>query len=346
MEPPKKSKLPVIAAGLGIFLAVILLLLIIENVPFGNFLSPGQTTSTFVQYPSGGEITNATNIQISYPSNYQTLTEYALSMINQNRTSDGLNPVTLSPIPSGQQHADSMLQYGYFSHWDTQGFKPYMRYSLLNGTGYVEENVAYEYTSFPSFVSTQSVEHVIGDLEWQMMNNDSLCCNNGHRDNILNQYHNRVSIGIAYSSTYVYFVEDFETYLATLNSPITQGATVTISGNTSETLDPSSVQIFYDPTPTNLSASTLTTDFSMPYNQGTFAGGVVPPCNEILQTCQRFGQGVTVAATTWQVGSNSIDIQFSLSDFIAKSGNGVYTVYLVQGQNSNPEYLTSISVFI
>jgi uncharacterized protein YkwD len=346
MEPPKKSKLSVIAATLGIFLAVILLLLIIENVPFGNFLSPGQITSTFVQYPSGSEITNATNIHISYPSNYQTLAEYALSIINENRTSDGLSPVTLSPIPSGQQHADSMLQYGYFSHWDIQGFKPYMRYSLLNGTGYVEENIAYEYTSFPSFVSTQSVERVIGDLEWQMMNNDSLCCNNGHRDNILNLYHNRVSIGIAYSSTYVYFVEDFETYLATLSSPITQGVTVTLSGNTSETLDPSSVQIFYDPTPTNLSASTLTANYSMPYNQGTFAGGVVPPCNGILQPCQRFGQGVTVSASTWQVASNSIDIQFSLSDFISRSGNGVYTVYLVQGQNTSPEYLTSISVFI
>jgi uncharacterized protein YkwD len=345
MEPTKKSSLPGIAAVLGIVLIVILLLVTITHFPLGSLLSPRQSTSTFVQSPSGGEL-NSTNIQVSYPSNYQALAGYALSIINQNRTSEGLTPVTTSPIPSAQQHADSMLQFNYFSHWDTQGFKPYMRYSLLNGTGYVEENIAYEYSSFPSFVSTQSIEHVIGNLEWQMMNNDSLCCNNGHRDNILNVYHNRVSIGIAYSSTYVYFVEDFETYLATLHTPITGGNVVTLSGNTSETLNPTSVQIFYDPTPTNLSATTLTNDYSTAYGQGTFVGGVVPTCNGILQSCERFSQGITVGASTWQVGSNTVNIQFSLSNFVAKAGQGVYTIYLVQGSVGDPEYLTSISVFV
>lgn len=26
-----------------------------------------------------------------------------------------------------------MLYYDYFSHWDTQGYKPYVRYTLLGG---------------------------------------------------------------------------------------------------------------------------------------------------------------------------------------------------------------------
>lgn len=345
MESTKKSSLPGAAAALGIILVAFLLFVIATNFPIWNLLSPGQSTSTFVQGPSGNEL-NGTNIQISYPANFDQLESYTLAIINQNRTSEGLLPVTLSPMPSGQQHADSMLEYNYFSHWDTQGYKPYMRYSLLNGTGYVEENVAYEYSSFPSFVTTQSVERVIGSLEWQMMNNDSQCCNNGHRDNILNQYHNRVSIGIAYSPTYVYLVEDFENYYATLKTPINNGSTVTLLGNTSVVLSPNSVQIFYDPTPTNLSVSTLSNDYNTAYGQGTFVGGVVPPCDNLLQPCQRFSQGITVAASTWQVGANAIDIQFSLSNFIAKSGQGVYTIYLVQGPTSNPDYLTSISVFV
>ena len=119
----------------------------------------------------------------------------------------------------------------------------------LSGTGFVEENVAYEFTSLPQFTSTHSIEHAIGSLEWQMMNNDSACCANGHRDNILTPYHNRVSIGVAYDATHVYFVEDFETFLTSLNTPISQGNSVSLVGNTSGNISPTSILIFYDPTP-------------------------------------------------------------------------------------------------
>ena len=256
-----------------------------------------------------------------------------LLAVNNQREQDEprIEPGNHESDPLGQQHADSMMQNSHFSHWDTQGFKPYMRYSLLNGTGFVEENIAYEYSGFPSFTSTQSVERVIADLEWQMMNNDSACCSNGHRDNILNQFHNRVSIGIAYSSTYVYFVEDFETYLVTPNTPISQGNSIILEGNSSRTLNPSSVEIYYDSTPASLTPSILNNAYNTPYGPGTFVGGVVPSCNNIFQSCQKFSQGITVSASTWQVGSSAIDIQFSLSNFIRVEGAGVYTIYLVQG---------------
>ena len=346
MEAPKRSLawIPVLVA---VVIMAVLLLFFIPNFSLQNLLSPNQSTSTFVQNPSGnsGNPTSS-NVDITYPRDYAALANYSLTIINENRTSQGLSPVVLSPIPSGQQHADSMLQNGYFSHWDTQGFKPYMRYSLLNGTGFVEENIAYEYAGFLSFTSTQSVEKVIGSLEWQMMNNDSACCNNGHRDNILNQYHDRVSIGIAYSSTYVYFVEDFETYLVSLNTPISQGDTITLEGSTSQTLSPGSVEVYFDSTPTALTPSVLNSAYNTPYDPGTFLGGVIPQCNSIFGTCQRFSQGITVQASTWDIGSSAIDIQFSLSNFIKNGGAGVYTIYLSQGSTSNPEYLTSISVFI
>lgn len=347
MEAPKKSNrawIPVLAA---IIVIAVLLLFLLPNSPLLNYLSLGQSTSTFVQNPSGNSANlTSSNVDVTYPKDYAALVNYSLSIINQNRTSQGLSPVVLSPIPSAQQHADSMLQNNYFSHWDTQGFKPYMRYSLLNGTGFVEENIAYEYAGFPSFTSTQSVEKVIGSLEWQMMNNDSACCSNGHRDNILNQYHNRVSIGIAYSSTYVYFVEDFETYLATLSTPISQGYTITLAGNTSQQLNPGSVEVYYDSMPTSLTPAVLNSAYNTPYDPGTFLGGVIPPCNNIFASCQKFSQGITVQASTWDVGSTAVDIQFSLTGFVKMGGAGVYTIYLSQGSTSNPEYLTSISVFI
>jgi hypothetical protein len=60
------------------------------------------------------------------------------------------------------------------------------------------------------------MENGIAVSEWAMMNNDLQCCNNGHRNNILDPRANRVSIGIAYdsSSHIIYFVEDFELTLS------------------------------------------------------------------------------------------------------------------------------------
>lgn len=286
-------------------------------------------------------------MEITYPPNYSTLASYSLSIINENRSGFNVSSVTSSPIPSGQQHADSMLQNDYFSHWDTQGYKPYMRYTLLNGTGFVEENVAYEFTSLPEYTSTQTVEKAINDLEWQMMYNDTACCNNGHRDNIVNPFHNRVSIGIAYDSTHVYFVEDFENYYINLTTPIfSSSGTVKIVGNTSEHLSPTSVLVFYDGTPQPLTPQTLNSNYDGPYTPGTFVGGALPPCNSVFGSCQQFSTGVTVRASTWKVSSSTIDIEFSLSDFIQQNGNGVYTITLAQGDSNNPEYLTSISISV
>lgn len=355
MEPTPEPQKSNNWAGAGVALLAIVLIVIIAFFSLPNLLSltsiitPGNSTSTYTLTYStlSGTAANESSIEITYPSAYNILANYALSIINQNRTASGLSNLTLSPIPSGQQHADSMLRYDYFSHWDTQGYKPYIRYTLLNGTGYVEENVAYEYTSLPSFVTVQSVEKAMNDLQWQMMYNDSTCCNNGHRDNILSSFHNRVSIGIAYDSTHVYFVEDFENYYINMTTPVqAQSGSVVLEGNTFESLNPSSILIFYDAIPQPLSAQTLNTVYNGPYTPGTFVGGVTPPCNLILGGCSQFSSGVTVRATTWKVNSASLDIQFSLVPFIQKSGNGVYTVTLVQGEQNNPDFLTSISIFV
>jgi hypothetical protein len=193
------------------------------------------------------------------------------------------------------------------------------------------------------------VEHAISDLEWQMVYNDSACCDNGHRLNILSAFHDRVSIGIAYDSTHVYFVEDFENYYANLTMPVAaQDGVVSLDGTTFQPLNPTSVLVFYDQTPQPLSAEALNTNSSYdgPYTQGTFVGGAVPPCNDIFGGCAQFASGITVHATTWNVATDSIDIKFSLANFVSEYGNGVYTLSLVQGNESDPEFLTSYSVFV
>ena len=353
MEPPesprKHGRGIVAGAFVVLVLIIFVLLLVLPNIAaVTNFFHiNGNYTSTYAinTGPSSNPSIYNSTVKITYPSDYDALRNYSLALINEDRANASLSGVTISPIQSAQQHADSMLYFGYFSHWDTQGLKPYMRYTILNGTGFVEENVAYEYTSLPSYLTTSAVESAISTLEYQMIYNDSACCQNGHRDNILTPFHNRVSIGIAYDSTHVYFVEDFETDYISFGSPLAQsGNQVSLIGNTTQALNPDTIMIFYDNPPTNLNASTLNNDYYGSYGQGSFVGGVLPSCN-FLAGCSSYDGYITVYASAWQVTSTSIDIQFSLSKFVAQDGNGVYTLYMLQGNQTNPEYLMSISVF-
>ena len=265
---------------------------------------------------------------ISYPSDYDVLLTYALGLINNDRANYSLGAVTLSDINVAQQHADSMLRYGYFSHNDTQGFKPYMRYTLLGGRGAVEENIAYSYTELPYFTSTASVEGALKSLEHTMMYDDSQCCNNGHRDNILSSLHNRVSIGVAFNSTRVYFVEDFENYYIDLNFSVSSSYYVTMTGAPLEAgLSVNAVYIFYDGTPSPETPAQLNNG-PHEYGLGSLVGGVLPPCDF---ACQTFDQGATVYADTWTFAPNLVAVTFSLRDFIQRYGAGVYTVYLITG---------------
>jgi len=75
-----------------------------------------------------------------------------------------------------------------------------------------------------------SVESSIEVEEYSMVNDDLKCCDNGHRDNILNKYHTSVSIGIAYSDAAV-MIQNFENHHITLNKAVTtDGKSITISG--------------------------------------------------------------------------------------------------------------------
>src|SRR5579863_914367 len=143
--PPSKSHAGGIAAiFLSIAVVIIIIFLALNNLPiFNNFFNLTGASST-LSLSNNNSNSSRSNYTISYPPNYTTLANYALGLINTDRANHNVSAVTLSPIPSGQQHAYSMMVNGYFSHWDVQGYKPYMRYTILNGTGAVEENVAFE----------------------------------------------------------------------------------------------------------------------------------------------------------------------------------------------------------
>ncbi len=292
---------------------------------------------------------NGTSAKVTYPPDYCALAQYALSLINSDRAANGSAPVSLDYNQAAQQHADSMLYYGYFSHYDVQGLKPYMRYSLLGGLGADSENVAYLAYSAPHYTSTSAVEQAIQFLEHSMVYNDVACCNNGHRYNILDPLHNFVSIGVAYNSTHVFFDEEFENVYISLSFSTTGASNsspyqVTMSGTPiAGTPKPNSIYIGFDSTPSPENRSQLD-NAPHEYGPGTLVGGVLPPTG-FFGGCGQFATGTTVCAESWSFTQNSMNIVFSLEPFIKGYGQGVYTVYLITG-SSTDSALTTISVFV
>jgi uncharacterized protein YkwD len=311
--------------------------------------------------------------KIDFPPDYPSLANFTLQLINRDRAQAGLVPVGLSSEPSGQQHADSMAYYGTVGHWDVQGYKPYMRYTLVGGEGYVAENMGLDYctNSSPESASvtlapcsTQTVENGVANSEWGMMNNDAACCNNGHRDNILDPAHNLVSIGVAYdmSTGSVYLVEDFEDSLITGGSMQVSGTAVTLQGTTQQDLtgwvggsSGAEIGVYFDSTPVPISPGDLTYSSSCAqyseldeppscmylgaYGPGTLAAYVFAPCPGACP------QGNSTFAQTWTQSSGAFDIAFSLADVYSTYGPGVYTIYLwPNGDTTEP--ITSLSAFV
>ena len=160
----------------------------------------------------------------------QKLRSFALSKINDDRSNYGLAPLIMSNNTAAQIHADEILKTKTLSHLSVEGFKPYMLYSLYNGTGYVQQNVGqisyvlpdndkkfhqvsdlcYDHTKF--YCPVIDKYDAITELQHSMMYDDLQCCNDGHKNNILNKYHTHVSIGIAYNEYYFVIVQNFENH--------------------------------------------------------------------------------------------------------------------------------------
>ena len=265
------------------------------------------------------------------PPNQGDLVSYMLSLINTDRQSNNLQNVSLSSVDSGQQHADNMLANHYFSHWDTQGYKPYMRYTLAGGKGAVAENCAAQLGSY------SNLKDALKQMEWNMMNDDA-ASNWGHKDNILDLTHNKVSIGIAYDGSNIYLVQDFENDLVSWTTLDCVGSQVTMQGTILKGgLSINGAAIYFD-TVGNLTAQQLS---NAPYQGGYDSGTAV---GEALPTNWQAGEGITITALTWSQTGQSFWVSFDLSPAFARFGNGVYTLYLMTGE-STASSLTTYSIW-
>ncbi len=275
-----------------------------------------------------------------FADGYNKYVQYALQLINEDRKANGLKPVVLGNNLAAQKHAEHLVKNDIISHWNTDGLKPYMRYTNERGNGYVSENIGFTRgVCLPAFCSID-IKEDIKSHQWSMVNDDA-AFEWSHRDTILDPYHNKVNIGIAVYAGDLALVQSFENDYIMWKRPTTRtGDRVIMSGLSAFNQGSISwVAVFYDKTPQKISPAELFAKHRGKYDQGELVGVVLP-------AGKKSDKGVTVTASRWQVSSSAFDIEFDLDPFLHK-GSGVYTLYLTAVTASNHQVpLTSHSIWI
>ena len=125
---------------------------------------------------------------------------YMVRLINRDRATMGLVPVTLAEGPAqraGQAHAEDMAKNGYLGHWGSDGSVPEQRFTEAGGTDMVLENASCftdeqrrTLDAAPT-IDPKNVEQTEDMFFHEQPPHD------GHRKNILKPWHKRVGIGVA-----------------------------------------------------------------------------------------------------------------------------------------------------
>lgn len=274
------------------------------------------------------------------------LVEYVLDLINKDRADYEYAPVTLGANQAAQKHAEDMLAGFFLSHWGTDGLKPYMRYTLEGGVNYDMENSSYtgwyDKSENPDRYAALDVKQELQQLEYAMMYDDA-GSDWGHRDNILNKWHKKVNIGIAYDGHRLAFVEDFEgDYVQFNQAPALLQGTLSISGRVVlGVID--AVAIYYDPVPHAWTQQELLNG-PHSYSLGDRVEYVVsPPPPGYFYTNL---PPDAIQAGVWNVSSaGDFSIKADLNA-VLKRGPGVYTVAIWSKAGTELLSLTNYSIFL
>lgn len=278
----------------------------------------------------------------------EELVQHVLNRINKDRADFGLLPVELSSNQAAQIHAEDVFGTRQISHWMTNGEKPYMTYTQYDGEGSVQQNVAiagfspeqYEQCVTNMLVKCEEVEPLstIDQLQYEMMYNDKECCNDGHKDNILNPRHTHVSIGIVYDQYYLALVQNFENNYG-LDVDV-EDSDIEISGTLLEgQLD--HIAIYYDEMPTR--AAYEQNKNLLSYSAGELVAVIVKPLPPGYYYESLEGYDI-IEADRWIEQSDSVNIGFDLADSVEE--DGAYTLFAMAKDGEEMFDVTSYSVFV
>jgi uncharacterized protein YkwD len=335
--PPKKSAAGKIAAGAIVAIVVVALFLSAPTL-LGFISQQKDNPAISILQPLGPEPKTVPR---------EELVQYALRVINDDREDFGLLPVELSPNQAAQVHAEDVLRTKQISHWMTTGEKPYMTYTRYSGEGSVQQNVAiagfsaaqYEECRTSILVDCEKIEPIstIEELESEMMYNDKECCNDGHRNNILDPRHTHVSIGIVYDEYYLAFVQNFENNYG-LDVSVNNGQ-IRISGQLEEG-ELEQISIYYDKMPDPDAYEENKQRLS--YSAGDLVAIVVKPLPPGY-FYENTGDYTLVQANRWGEGS-SVNVMFNLAS--AVQDDGVYTLFALVKDGEETYEVTSYSIFV
>lgn len=279
---------------------------------------------------------------------HEELVQHALDLINKDRTDFGLLPVELSSNQAAQAHAEDIFRTKQISHWNTKGEKPYMTYTHYGGKGSMQQNIAiagfsaeeYKQCLTNILVDCEKIEPLptMEELQYEMMYNDEECCDNGHRDNILDPRHTHASIGIMYDDYYIVLVQNFENNYG-LNVDV-ENSEIEISGSLMDgELD--YIGIYYDEMPTQEVYEQ--NKQLMSYSTGELVAIVVKPLppGYYYESLQSYN---LIEANRWTIQGNSVNLMFDLADAVDK--DGAYTLFTVVKDDEEMFDVTSFSVFV
>lgn len=182
--------------------------------------------------------------------------------INLDRAKHGLPPVKYDPLASkvGDAHCREMLEWGYVSHWNRKGWKPYLRYAQAGGDDFNTENL-----SVSKYYSSTPGDHI--NVREAIFNNHRDMLkerppNDGHRKNILDPYHTHVGIGLAFDRNRVYMAQEFLNRYVEFKPPFPRRVhlrdQVTVSGKVlSKSYTVQSISVFYEPLPQPMTVEVL-----------------------------------------------------------------------------------------
>jgi len=279
------------------------------------------------------------------------LFQYELSLINTDRQTAGLPPVTLSFNAAAQKHAQDMFDNYYGSHWDTDGTKPYERYTFEGGLNSESENNAYSGwfnpSDNPAHYQAIDVRTEIASLEHTMVYDDA-GSNWHHRDTILNKSYTMVSLGIAYDGKRLAIVQQFEgKFVDYYSAPVISNGNLNLLGKlTSTDIQINNVSIAYDPPLQTLTNTQLTTDpaYTDGYSLGDRLTFVISPPPAGQQYTNLPPQAII--AGKWEVNtSGQFAIQANISPALSK-GKGVYTIVIVTLINGESINISNYSIVI
>ena len=272
--------------------------------------------------------------------------QYMLDLINEDRQNAGLSPVTMGSNAAALSHAQDMFDNYFVAHWGTNGLKPYIRYTISGGLNYEMENSAYTGWYDPAEDESKygdlDIKQALYDLQYAMMNDDGPTW--GHRNNIINKYHDKVNMGIVYDDKRLALVQQFEgNFIEYFEPPSISGSTLTIGGSILEG-KLKSVNICFDELPVPLTPDELLNGPYHSYSLGGRVGYVVspPPPGQYYSSLSP----EAVVADLWETNDRG---QFMISADISETlaqGKGVYTIVIYADCGEETVQITNYSISI